>query len=311
LKLLQFLLFLVVVISLTPIQANASDENQTEVLQVVVSGGIDTWVKGFGEGLVKEAPISENGAVDVFAPIVAPVDLNGSVESQAEMEANKAIALDVARIVLMFISLFVLLQELKPNEARKLAKYVDGEGSYYYPKDIIKFALIVGAWFAFGALYLDIVSLLNNDIMSDMDTGVLNQVVVSSENLANYLTLGLCTKLLTFFMSIRWDILVYSKEHWFFLGLILAVKKSRWAGILYLKYVTVLIFVQALIVSILTSSVSNVLSSDGHWISDMGHYAGTSILLLIIVFIAFTLPLWIAILSPKTLHFIIGMARRA
>lgn len=293
--------------------AEAAGVNQTEVLQNVFAGAIDEWIAGAATGLIEDSPVTANGdgegTVNVFAPVIAPVTILENEEYLADMEVNKQIAFQVAYLCLLIIVLYILLQELDTERAYKLSKFINGQATYYFPKDIFGYAVKVGFWFTSGSVLLFGMVYHNNDMIAGMDTGVLNQVVVSSDNLSNYLTLGLCTKAIKIYFSIRESILVYAMKHWYYLGVIFFFKKSRWVGVILLEYTAVQIYVQTIIVGVLTDSVRHVLSTNPEG-SDMLHFASTSVLIAAIIFVAVTVPFWIRILSPSTWNYIINTARR-
>jgi hypothetical protein len=143
-----------------------------------------------------------------------------------------------------------------------------------------------------------------------MDISILDQVVISSNNLSSYFTLGAAAKGLKYYMSIRTILMLYSSKAWLYLGLIIAFKKSRWAGIIFLEYIAAQVFVQPILVSILLETVGYVMDGGfGSFLADMVVYGGLTILMFLICFIAFTIPIWIKIFSPSTYKFLLQTAK--
>lgn len=305
---LVFPFIFLLLIPLFSVPVTADDGNDTQILESVVAGGISKWVETTGSELYEDNPVYGNVTeTNVFSPIVNPVKLDQ--QTFADMDAEKETCYKIGKVIIALITLFVLLQELKPGTAAEMVKFINGKATYYYPSDIFTYALKLGMWFACGFFVIILMILWNNDIVKGMDISVLNQVVVSSENMPNFITLGVGTKLLKYYFSVREIIIICAIKKWYFLGLILFWKRVRWVGILLLEYIAVQIFSQVILVFILTTAVAYVIGGGMEWYYDMTVYGGTSIFMLVIAFVAFTIPIWIKLFSPSTLRSIVGYAR--
>ncbi|MEN6291036.1 MAG: hypothetical protein ABFD07_03325 [Methanobacterium sp.] len=302
---------ILLIFSLSVSDARASDNN-TEVLQEVVAGGISKGAENFASEMMEDSQLSSIGNdsnVNIFTPIISPIGLLDDDTIISKMESTIPTFSILAKWLVLIITLFVILQIKSPEHAANISKIVNGIGTYYYPKDILKTGIKIGLWFLGGPLLFYAMIQHNNWILSGMDTSVLNEFVISSENLPNYFMLGVCSKGLKWYFSIREIILMISLINWYYLGLILSWKKIRWVGVLYFWWIAVQVYIQVIIVEIITETVSYVLNGEMAWYVDMSVYAAMNFLLLIIVFVAFTLPIWIKILSPATMRTLIGYAR--
>jgi hypothetical protein len=296
------------IISICAVPVSAESGNETQVLKNVVSGGLDVWMGNTASKLMEDTPISGNiSETSVFGPIVAPV--NVSEKTFSEMETEKFTVYTIGKIIILLIVLYVLLQEFKPSTAAGITKFVNGTATYYYPYDIFSYAIKLGLWFVCGPLIIIGMVLWNNDIISGMDTSVLNQVVVSTDNWPNLLTLGVGTKFLKYYFAIREILIICAIKKWYFLGLILFWKRVRWVGVLILQYMAVQIFSQVFFVVILTTAVAYVVGGGMEWYNDMTVYGGVSIFMLILAFVALTIPVWIRLFSPSTFKWIVDRAR--
>jgi hypothetical protein len=98
---------------------------------------------------------------------------------------------------------------------------------------------------------------------------------------------------------------------WYLLGLVLAVKRTRWLGVLIFLYVSVQIFMQAIIVSVTTFIVKLVISGSLGWITATLIYGGLTLFLLGICIIIEFWPILLQILKPATMKSIVYFARFA
>jgi hypothetical protein len=138
---------------------------------------------------------------------------------------------------------------------------------------------------------------------------VLNQIGLSSENLILYFVMCFCYLVLIYFVAIRMVIIFYSASMWYLLGLVLAVKRTRWLGVLVFMYISVQIFMQAIIVSVTTFVVKLVTSGSLWFIPQTLMYGSLTLFLLGLCIIIEIWPILLQILKPATMKSILYFAR--
>ena len=309
------LVVLLLLFSFLVIPAGAAGEDSAKALTGVITGALDGWLMKLADGLVKDSPVSANESsgearVGVFDFITAPITILEDEEYQKAQAETIPIFIVLAKYIVIIVSLLALLQILSPDTAGNITEFMHGRATYYEPKDVLKTGKNLVIWFILGPGVLIGMFWLCNNWVGRMDTSILDQVVISSDNLTNYVAFGIASKGLKFYMAIRTTILLMVSKYWYYLGLMLAWKKCRWVGILILEYTAVQVFVQPVLVTMLTETVGYTLEGGfGLFIVDMVVIGGLSSLMFVICFIAFTSPLWIKLFSPNTMKFIIQNAK--
>lgn len=307
------LIFFILSFTVIPVMA-AEDDDDSSYLKGIITGAFDDWIMKHADGLIKDSKLVKSGdeeaRVGVFDFVTEPITILDDEKFKEMQEEMIPLFIIMAKDLVLVVTLLVILQILEPDLAGGVTEFFHGRATYYEPKDILKTGKNLALWFLCGPGLLICMFWLCNNWVGRMDTSALDQVVVSSDNLANYLFLGITSKGIKLYMVIRTTILMYASRYWYFLGIILAWKKTRWAGILFLEYVAVQVFVQPFLVSLTTETVGYTLDGGfGNFLVDMVVYGGLSSLMYCICFIAFTCPIWIKIFSPNTLRFIVQTAR--
>jgi hypothetical protein len=205
----------------------------------------------------------------------------------------------------------VLLQVIKPDLAASITRITNGHATYYTPKDIFFFFVYNALWFLAAPSILLAELTLCNIILGNMDTSVLNQVVVSSDNLVQYFTLAVCAQGMRYYATIRLILIFYSVIIWYLIGVFFAFKRTRWLAAMYILYISVQIFSQVLIVSILTNTTQFVINGSMDWFVNMLVYGGMTIIILGVCIISLTLPIWLELFKPGTMKTIVHYARYA
>lgn len=303
------------ILSVLAVPAMAAEDGNTKMLQGVITGAFDQWAEKQADGLIMDSKIVANNSsgearVGVFDSVTEPITIVEDGRFEKMSSETLPLFIVLAKILVVVVALLCLVQIMAPGWAAGFTEFINGRATYYEPKEILKTGRDLCLWFLCGPGLLMGMFWACNVWVSRMDTSVLDQVVISSDNLSSYLTLGAAAKGLKYYMSIRGSILLISSKYWWFLGLILAWKKTRWAGVLFLEYVAVQVFVQPFLVSTLTDTVGYTLEGGfGSFLADIIVYGGLTILMLLICFIAFTSPIWIKIFSPNTWRTLIQTAR--
>jgi hypothetical protein len=300
--------------SVVPVMA--ADDDNIAALKGVVTGAFDDWFMKQADGLVKDSKLvsanntSDEARVGVFDFITAPITILENENFKKAQEDSLPIFIILAKDLVIIVALLALIQLFDPEAAGGITEFFHGRATYYEPKDVLRTGRNLALWFLCGPGLLVAMIWLCNNWVGRMDTSVLDQVVISSDNFSNYVVFGAASKGLKFYMSIRTTVLLYIAKHWYYLGIMLAWKKTRWVGVLLLEYMAVQIFTQPVLVSMLTETVGFTLEGGfGLFLVDMVAYGGLVILMFCICFVAFTSPIWIKLFSPNTLRFIIQSAK--
>lgn len=302
--LIMFIFFL----SLIPSQALALDP--LDAVKQSVSGGLDDWVTHQADNMISDNSTDKSDA-NIFSSSIHPVDVYNTTTIKKAADNSLFIFQFLVYFFLFVTTLFVLLQVVNPDVAASITTVTNGHATYYTPKDIFLFFIYNAVWFMVAPSILLAKIVLCNIILGNMDTSVLNQVIVSSDNLVQYYILAVCAQGMRYYASIRLILIFYSVVIWYLIGVIFAVKKTRWFAAMYILYISVQIFAQVLIVSILTNVIQIVLAGDMGFLVNTLVYGGMAILILGICIIALTLPIWLTLFRPNTMKMIIHYARYA
>jgi hypothetical protein len=292
-----------------------------EVGQKMISGGLTQWVldlankmldsSGFQTGELNNSENYSAEQVLVFGIAAYQIDVFSNPVVQEAMGTTIPFFKYMAELLLIIITLFILLQIYAPETAGKIAGTINGRSTYYEPRDIIEYVFYIGLWFLGGPFLLWAELEINNYIVKSMMLDVLDQISLSSANVPLYFIMCFCYMLLLYFVAVRMIIIYYGASVWYLLGLVLAVKRIRWIGVLLFLYVSVQIFMQAIIVSITTFIVKLVISGSLGWISSLLVYGGLTLFLLGLCIIIEIWPILLQILKPSTMKAIIYFARYA
>jgi len=317
-RLLHLFGIIIFLFSFPVIPVMAADDDNTAALKGIITGAFDDWVTKQADGLVKDSKLvssnntGDEARVGVFGFITSPITILEDKNFQKTQKETIQIFIILAKTLVIIVALLALVQILDPDVAVGITEFFHGRATYYEPKDVFKTGMNLALWFLCCPGLLIGMFWLCNNWVGRMDTSVLDQVVVSSDNLPNYVIFGLSAKGLKIYMSIRTAILLFASRFWYYLGIMLAWKKTRWVGILILEYVAVQVFVQPVLVSMLTETVGYTLDGGfGFFLVDMVVYGGLALLMSGICFIALTCPIWIKLFSPNTLRSVIGIAKIA
>jgi hypothetical protein len=300
-----------------PVAADSLD-----VGEKMISGGLTQWALDIANNMLfagsgihtGQLNNSENYSGDkalVFGIAAYQIDVFNNPVVQEAIGATIPFFKYMAELLLIVITLFILLQIYAPETAGQITKSINGRPTYYEPRDILEYVAYIGFWFLGGPFLLWAELEINNYIVSSMMLDVLNQVGLSSDNLPLYFVMCFCYMILLYFVAVRIIIIFYGASVWYLLGLVLAVKRTRWLGVLIFLYVSVQIFMQAIIVSVTTFIVKLVVSGSLGWITATLIYGGLTLFLLGICIIIEFWPILLQILKPATMKSIVYFARFA
>jgi hypothetical protein len=314
-KILPVFLLIIFVFSV-PAAADSLD-----VGQKMISGGLSQWAldiannmlsgSGFQTGQLNHSENYTASQVLVFGIAAYQIDVFQNPVVQEAIGTTIPFFKYMAVLLLIVITLFILLQIYAPETAGQITKSINGRPTYYEPRDILEYVAYIGFWFLGGPFLLWAELEINNYIVKSMMLDVLNQVSLSSDNLPLYFIMCFCYLLLLYFVAVRMIIIYYGASVWYLLGLVLAVKRTRWLGILIFLYVSVQIFMQAIIVSVTTFIVKLVISGSLGWISSLLVYGGLTLFLLGLCIVIELWPLILQILKPATMKTILYFSRYA
>jgi hypothetical protein len=315
-KILPLFLLTLVLLSF-PAAADSMDAGQK-----MISGGLSQWFldiankmlfagTGLQTGQLNETGNYSGSQVLVFGIAAYQIDVFQNPVVQEAIGTTIPFFKYMAELLLIVITLFILLQIYAPEVAGKIAGAINGRETYYEPRDILEYVAYIGFWFLGGPFLLWAELEINNFIVKSMMLDVLDQVSLSSANLPLYFIMCLCYLLLLYFVAIRMIIIYYGASVWYLLGLVLAVKRTRWLGVLIFLYVSVQIFMQAIIVSVTTFIVKLVISGSLGWITSTLVYGGLTLFLLGLCIIIEIWPILLQILKPATMKTILYFSRYA
>ena len=314
-KILPIILLIVVIFSFPA----AADSMETG--QKMISGGLTQWVldiandmlagSGFQTGELNNSENYSGEQVLVFGIAAYQIDVFQNPVVQEAIGETIPIFKYLAVLLLISITLFILLQIYAPETAGKITGIINGRETYYEPRDIIEYIAYISFWFLGGPFLLWAELEINNFIVKSMMLDVLNQVSLSSDNIPLYFIMCFCYMILLYFVAVRIIIIYYGASVWYLLGLVLAVKRTRWLGVLIFLYVSVQIFMQMIIVSVTTFIVKLVISGSLGWITSTLVYGGLTLFLLGLCLIIEFWPILLQILKPATMKSIVYFARFA
>jgi hypothetical protein len=314
-KILPIILLIVVIFSF-PAAADSMEAGQK-----MISGGLTQWVldiandmlagSGFQTGELNNSENYSGEQVLVFGIAAYQIDVFQNPVVQEAIGETIPIFKYLAVLLLISITLFILLQIYAPETAGKITGIINGRETYYEPRDIIEYIAYISFWFLGGPFLLWAELEINNFIVKSMMLDVLNQVSLSSDNIPLYFIMCFCYMILLYFVAVRIIIIYYGASVWYLLGLVLAVKRTRWVGVLIFLYVSVQIFMQTIIVSVTTFIVKLVISGSLGWITSTLVYGGLTLFLLGLCLIIEFWPILLQILKPATMKSIVYFARFA
>jgi hypothetical protein len=314
-KILPIILLIVVIFSF-PAAADSMEAGQK-----MISGGLTQWVldiandmlagSGFQTGELNNSENYSGEQVLVFGIAAYQIDVFQNPVVQEAIGETIPIFKYLAVLLLISITLFILLQIYAPETAGKITGIINGRETYYEPRDIIEYIAYISFWFLGGTFLLWAELEINNFIVKSMMIDVLNQVSLSSDNIPLYFIMCFCYMILLYFVAVRIIIIYYGASVWYLLGLVLAVKRTRWLGVLIFLYVSIQIFMQMIIVSVTTFIVKLVISGSLGWITSTLVYGGLTLFLLGLCLIIEFWPILLQILKPATMKSIVYFARFA
>jgi len=229
----------------------------------MISGGITQTLIDFANKMLLAGTGVQGGELNdssnysddqvlVYAVAAHQIDVtNNTVVHEANAQTIPIFKYMVIAILFVIV-LFILSQEFAPGPAAKITEITHGSATYYQPGDIIEYFLYSAGWYLVGPVLLLAELEFNNFIVSGMVTGVLNQIALSSENAPLYIVICICYFAMLQFFAIRIVLIIYATIMWYFLGLVIAVKPVRWIGIMVFLYISTQIFMQAIVISVVT-----------------------------------------------------------
>ena len=299
-----FLLFFIATVS----PACAIDkENATSM---IIANGFKVAAISAGDDMINDGQLSANGSENIFAAAIQTSDYYNDPDIKEATHTSKEIFKNTALVLLFLMGIFCVYQEVFPTSAAEMSTHFNnGKQTYYQPKDIFSYGAKSGGWFLAGPAILLFMLWSCAGIINKMDTSILSQLVVSSENVSSYLVFGVCAKGIKYYMALREFIITYAIIAWYLIGLVFAWKKTRWVGVLCMSYTAVQIYIQILIVAVLVVTVNRVYDGGVSWASDMLALGAMVIGILGICFFALFFPVIINFLKPSAIKKAVSYAR--
>ena len=293
-----------------------------DMVEKMISGGITQTLIDFANKMLLAGTGVQGGELNdssnysddqvlVYAVAAHQIDVtNNTVVHEANAQTIPIFKYMVIAILFVIV-LFILSQEFAPGPAAKITEITHWSATYYQPGDIIEYFLYSAGWYLVVPVLLLAKLELNNFIVSGMVTGVLNQIALSSENAPLYIVMCICYFAMLQFFAIRIVLILYATIMWYFLGLVIAVKPVRWIGIMVFLYISTQIFMQAIVISVVTVVVKLAVGDGLGWIASTLLYSGMTLVIIGISLIIAFWPVLLAIIKPSTLKAIVCFARYA
>ncbi len=316
-KPLHIFILLVLIFSSFSSQAGAAEEDNSKVLQGVIAGSLNAWLQGIGDDLVTDSPIQQgdnetetDDIIGIFDSVKEPIPYASEEYLRGASEESIPLFVVLSKIIILLTALLCIFQAYFPDEAAGVTAFFHGRATYYDPKEVLVTGRNLALWFVAGPGLLLVLYFTGNKITASIDTSALDQVVISSENLLNYLFFGVTAKGIKIYMAMRSIVFLEVSNYWWVFGLMFAVRNTRWLAILSLEYLAVQVFTQPLIITILTNVVSFTVT-DGliKFGPDMLIYGCCTLILFLICFLSATAPIWIKLFSPSTIRTIVSFAK--
>lgn len=302
------ILFFFLILTLAYPAAGAIDKENAS--SMIVANGIKLATINAGDDMVNDGGLTEEGNINIFEAVTKPTDIYNDPDIRKSNEATIPIFKKGALILLLVLALICLYQIIFPTSAAEMSTHLNnGRQTYYQPKDILSYAANIAFWFIAGPGTFLFFIWSCDHILSKIDTSVLSQVVISSENVSSYVVFGACSKLVKYYMAIRNYIITYADISWYIIGFVFAWKKIRWVGVLCMTYTAVQIYSQIVLVLILVVSVNSIYNGNMSWASDMLSLGAMTIILVIYCFFALFFPVIIDKLKPGSIKRAVSYVR--
>lgn len=303
-----FLLLLLLIATASPVYAI----DKGNATSIIIANGFKVAAVSAGDDLVNDGQLSDNGTEDIFGAAIQTPDYYNDPEISTSVNKSKEIFKNAALILLLLMGIFCAYQEIFPTSAAEFSTHFNnGKQTYYQPKDIFSYGGKVGGWFIAGPAILLFMLWSCAGIINKMDTSILSQLVISSENVSSYLVFGICAKGIKYYMALREFIITYAIISWYLIGLVFAWKKTRWVGILCMSYTAVQIYIQVLIVAVLVVTVNRIYAGGLSWASDMLSLGAMVIGILGMCFFALFFPVIINLIKPSVIKKAVSYVRYA
>lgn len=315
-----FILFLILSFSCVPVQAADDDKGNVEKLESIIVGALSEVIVNFCNDILRGLNGVETGNLEdsenytgeqvaIFAVAAHSIDPAEDPVVKQEVENTKEISVWGMKFFALLMALFMIFQQLWPSAARDVVGTVRGQPGYVTVEEMAEYYFIVCFWYLFGISILYGALDLNNFLTQSQTLSVLDHVAFSSENAGLFGVMTLLWGCLTSFFSTRIVLILLAVKAWALLGLVLAIKRTRWIGALTFPYIIGFVFSQAVIV---WEVVSVVMYSETHamsWAGSVFLYLGLFIVALCTALLFVWWPLLLKLLSPSTYKTIVTVAR--
>jgi hypothetical protein len=266
-----------------------------------------------GLGVVKTGSLDGSNTssekVAIFAVAAHEVNLTGDPATMKDVNDMKDFYIYMLSLVGILFAIFLVLQQVRPNEAAKIVEMATGQYGYVHTNDLAEYFVYTGGWLLLGPMEFYFALWLNNYLVHGMMLSVLDLVSFTTDNAILYVIMVILWTVLVTFFALRIVTLIVMVRLWFLFGLVLAIKKVRWLGLLIVAYINGIIFYQFVIVWIAVTIVTYVHTHDVGGLSQALLYLGMFLMEVTMTALVALWPLVIAILAPKTWRTVLTVAR--
>jgi len=266
-----------------------------------------------GLGVVKTGSLNGTNTssekVAIFAVAAHEVNLTGDPATMKDVNDMKDFYIYMLSLVGILFAIFLVLQQVRPNEAAKIVEMATGQYGYVHTNDLAEYFVFTGGWLLLGPMEFYFALWLNNYLVHGMMLSVLDLVSFTTDNAILYVIMVILWAVLVTFFALRIVTLIVMVRLWFLFGLVLAIKKVRWLGLLIVAYINGVIFYQFVIVWIAVTIVTYVHTHDVGGLSQALLYLGMFLMEVTMTALVALWPLVIAILAPKTWKTVLAVAR--
>lgn len=312
-----FLFFLILSFSCAPVYAadgamQAGEEmiiNAVSRLIVEFANDMLTGLGGVNTGQLNDSGNYSGEQVAIFAVVAHSIDPTQDPVILEEVEKTKMVYIWGMKFFALLLAAFLLFQQVWPSKASEAVGVFRGQPGYVTIDEMAEYFIIVGLWFILGPALLYGSLWLNNYLTQSLTLSVLDHVAFSSENAGFYgVMVGLWSVMSGFFAE-RIVIILLAVKAWYLLGLLLAVKRIRWLGVISVPYTIGFVFSQFVICWIVVSVVMYTETNGTGWMGSGFMYLGMFLVIFGVGVIFVLWPLLVKLVAPSTFKTIITVAR--
>jgi len=273
----------------------------------IINGAI-SGIGGVSLGSLNETDVGASETA-IFAVTAHTIDPEKDPAMMKRISREREIYIYAILIFGALLAIYLILQAVDPEDAAEILETVTGKYGYVAVSDMAKFYINTCLWLVLGMeSYFGVIK-GNNILVEGQMLSILDHVAFSSDNVGLYVTMFFLWLFSTAFFAFRLVDIIITSHIWYFNGIGLAIKKSRWAAILLIIYQAGIILSQFVIVWTCCIVLEYTTSTELSWYSVSFIYLGLFLVVVVEELAFLTWPIVWKLLSPKTLSTAISLAR--